>query len=94
MPEHLDAITAINRDMFYCILVSKLPSRKQNLPPDHKISKKRMLTNYIFTWPYSDNIKSNRPLSNYTALVPASNNLKSRLHAKFSYICCIFSHKA
>ena len=24
----------------------------------------------------------------------ANNNLKSRLHAKFSYICCIFSHEA
>ena len=31
-----------------------------------------------------------RPLSNY-ASVPANNNLKSRLRAKFSYMCCIFS---
>ena len=33
-----------------------------------------------------------RPLLNH-ASVPANNNLKSRLRAKFSYICCIFSHK-
>ena len=26
--------------------------------------------------------------------VPVNSNLKSRLHARFSYICCIFSHKA
>ena len=35
----------------------------------------------------------NRPLSNYASF-PANNILKSRLRAKFSYICCIFSHKA
>ena len=35
----------------------------------------------------------NKPLSNY-ASVPASNNLKSRLRAKFSYVCCIFSQEA
>ena len=29
----------------------------------------------------------------YYASVP-TNNLKSRLRAKFSYICCIFSHEA
>ena len=29
MPEHLDAITTISRDMFYCILASKLPSQKK-----------------------------------------------------------------
>ena len=26
MPEHLDAITTVSRDMFYCILASKPPS--------------------------------------------------------------------
>ena len=36
---------------------------------------------------------SNKPLSNY-ASVPANNNPKSRLRAKFSYICCTFSHEA
>ena len=35
----------------------------------------------------------NRPFPSY-ASVPANNNLKSRLGAKFSYICCIFSHQA
>ena len=34
-----------------------------------------------------------RSLSNY-ASVPANNNLESRLCAKFSYICCNFSHIA
>ena len=50
MPEHLDARATIKRDMFYCILASKLPSQKENinLPPDHKISEKRMLTIIIF----------------------------------------------
>ena len=51
MPEHLDARTTISRDMFYLfILASKLPSQKKNknLPPDHKMSEKRTLTNYIF----------------------------------------------
>ena len=28
MPEHLDAITTISKDMFYCILASKCPSQK------------------------------------------------------------------
>ena len=55
MPEHLDAITTITRDMFYCILASKLQSQKnkknKNLPPDHKISEKRILTNFFFVWP-------------------------------------------
>ena len=37
--------------------------------------------------------QSNRLLSN-CASVPANNNRKSRLRAKFSYICCIFSHEA
>ena len=36
---------------------------------------------------------ANRPLSNYSS-VSANNNPKSRLRAKFSYICCIFSHEA
>ena len=46
MPEHLDARTTISRDMFYCILASKLPlqNKNKNLPPDHKISEKRTLT--------------------------------------------------
>ena len=35
----------------------------------------------------------NRRLSNY-ASVPTNNNLRLRLGAKFSYICCIFLHKA
>ena len=51
MPEHLEARTTISRDMFYYILASKLPSKKnnnKNLPPDHKISEKRTLTNYLF----------------------------------------------
>ena len=52
MPEHLDAITTISRDMFYCILASKLPSQifflKKHLPPDHKISEKKTLTNFFF----------------------------------------------
>ena len=51
MPEHLDARTTISKDMFYYILASKLPSQKikknKILPPDHKISEKRMLTNYF-----------------------------------------------
>ena len=54
MPEHLDARKTISRDMFYYILASKLPSQKnknKNLTPDHKISEKRMLTNFFFTWP-------------------------------------------
>ena len=34
-----------------------------------------------------------RPLSNY-ASVPANNKPESRPRAKFSYICCIFSHEA
>ena len=63
MPEHLDAITTISKDMFYCILVSKLPSQKnpilknKNLPPDHKISEKeRSAANqlFFFTWPKSN----------------------------------------
>ena len=52
MPEHLDARTTISRDTFYYILESKLPSKKkykdENLPPDHKISEKRTLTNYLY----------------------------------------------
>ena len=49
-PEHLDVRTTMSRDMFYYILASKLPSQKKNknLPPDHKISEKRTLTNYFF----------------------------------------------
>ena len=50
MPEHLDAITKINRDMFCCILASKPPSKK-SLPPDHEISEKRTFT-IFFTWPF------------------------------------------
>ena len=41
MREHLDAITIVCRDMFYCILASKLRSQKRNLPPDHKITEKK-----------------------------------------------------
>ena len=53
MPEHLDARTTTSRDMFYYLLTSKLSSqkKKKNLPPDHKISEKRTLTNFFFTWP-------------------------------------------
>ena len=36
---------------------------------------------------------ANMPLANY-ASVPANNSLKSRLRAKFSQICCVFSHEA
>ena len=35
----------------------------------------------------------NSSFPNYVS-VSANNNLKSRLRAKFSYICCIFSHEA
>ena len=50
MPEHLHARMTISRDMFYCILASKPPlqNKNKNLPPDHKISEKRMLTNFFF----------------------------------------------
>ena len=49
MPEHLDAITTISRDMFYCIIASKFPSQKKKKKPptDHKISENRTLTNYF-----------------------------------------------
>ena len=49
MPEHLDARTTISRDMFYCILASKLPlqNKNKNLPPDHKISEKRTLIIFL-----------------------------------------------
>ena len=36
---------------------------------------------------------ANRRLSNYSS-ISANNKPKSRLRAKFSYICCIFSHEA
>ena len=56
MPEHLEARTTISRDMFYYILASKLPSKKnnnKNLPPDHKISEKKDANQLsLFTWPY------------------------------------------
>ena len=54
MPEHLDARTTISRNMFYCILTSKLPlqnkkNKNKSLLPDHEISEKRTLTNFFFT---------------------------------------------
>ena len=48
MPALLDAITTTSRDMFYCILASKLPIKKKQKPPDHKISEKRKLANHFF----------------------------------------------
>ena len=37
--------------------------------------------------------EKDRACLNY-ASVPLNNNLKLRLYTKFSYICCIFLHKA
>ena len=55
----------------------------------------KSIGNYVFPYIFNktDEMIKNRPLSSY-ASVPANNNLKSRLRAKFSYICCIFSHEA
>ena len=46
-PEHLDAITTINGDMFYCILASKRPSQKKKKLPDFW----KKDANRFFTWP-------------------------------------------
>ena len=52
MPEHLDARTTISRDMFYWISadqnLTESKKNNKNLPPDHKMFEKRMLTNYLF----------------------------------------------
>ena len=66
-------------------------------PPPHPPSASHHPTTHLCScdqWKGSQRIlQANRPLSNY-ASVPVNNNLKSRLRAKFSYICCIFSPEA
>ena len=52
MPEHLDARTIRSRDIFYCISADqkfrvKKKEINKNLPPNHKISEKRTLTNFF-----------------------------------------------
>ena len=42
MTEDLDATMTISRDMFW------VKNNNKNLPPDHKISEKRTLTNFFF----------------------------------------------
>ena len=52
MPEHLDARTAISRDMFYCISADQnfrvKKDKNKNLPSDHKISEKKDANQLFF----------------------------------------------